>query len=228
MGRLLPWLRSNWLRVVAHIGALLPLAALLYDNFTYNLTANPIQDIELRTGKSTLVLLVLSLVCTPLNTVLGFRDAIKVRRALGLYGFMYAGLHLFTFLVLDYSLDIKQLIPAIIEKYYVIAGFTAFVILTPIAITSTKGWIKRLGKRWKTLHKWVYIAVPVAVLHFSLSVKSIIGRPEPLIYGAIVLALLAMRLPPVRQRLSVLRTRLRSSLQAPAQVAKPAAKPAAK
>ena len=207
------WLRANWLRVVAHIGALLPLAAIIVDNYNYNLTVNPIQNITLRTGKAALVLLVLSLACTPINTVFGFRDAVKVKRALGLYGFMYVGIHLFIFSVLDYTLDWVQIQQAVFEKYYVIAGFTAFLILVPIAITSTKGWIKRLGKRWKNLHKFVYIAVPIAVLHFSLLVKSIIGRPEPLIYGAIVLALLALRIPPVRKWIANTRTKMRASVQ---------------
>ena len=215
------WLKANWLRVVAHVGALLPLAAILVDNYAYNLTANPIQNITLRTGKAALVLLVLSLACTPINTVFGFRDAVKVKRALGLYGFMYVGIHLFIFSVLDYTLDWKQILQAVTEKYYVIAGFAAFLILVPIAITSTRGWIKRLGKRWKNLHKFVYIAVPIAVLHFSLLVKSIIGRPEPLIYGAIVLALLALRIPPVRKWVANTRTKMRAGVQ-------PAAKATAK
>lgn len=215
------WLRANWLRVVVHIGSLLPLAAIIVDNYTYNLTANPIQNITLRTGKAALVLLVLSLACTPLNTVFGFRDALKVRRALGLYGFMYVAIHLFIFAVLDYGIDLELIRQAVVEKYYVIAGFTAFLILVPLAITSTKGWIRRLGKRWKKLHTLVFIAVPIAALHFILLVKSVIGRPEPLIYAAIVVGLLALRLPAVRQRFANLRGRNRAS-------AKPAVKPVAK
>lgn len=216
MDRLSLWLRTNWLRVVVHIGALLPLAGIVYDNFTFNLTANPIQNITLRTGKAALVLLALSLACTPLNTVFGFRDALKVRRALGLYGFMYVGLHLIIFSVLDYGLNLEQIRAAVVEKYYVIAGFTAFLLLVPLAITSTKGWMKRLGKRWKKLHVLAYVAVPVGVLHFALLVKSIIGRPEPLIFGAIVLALLALRLPAVKKRFANLRGRSRASAQSPA------------
>jgi sulfoxide reductase heme-binding subunit YedZ len=204
------WLRTNWLRVVTHVGALLPLAMIIVDNYRYNLTANPIQEITLRTGKAGLVLLVLSLVCTPLNTVFGYRDALKVRRALGLYGFMYIALHLFIFAVLDYGVDVQLIAQAIIEKYYVIAGFIAFIMLVPLAITSTRGWMKRLGQRWKFLHRWVYIAVPIGVLHFSLLVKSIIGRPEPLLWGALVLGLLALRLPAVRKWFANARGRLRT------------------
>lgn len=203
------WLRSNWLRVVAHVGALLPLAMIFVDNYRFNLTANPIQEITLRTGKAGLVLLVLSLACTPLNTVFGFRDALKVRRALGLYGFMYIALHLFIFAVLDYGVNLQLIAQAIAEKYYVIAGFIAFVILVPLAITSTRGWMKRLGQRWKSLHKWVYIAVPIGTLHFALLVKSVIGRPEPLLWGALVIALLALRLPAVRRWIANQRNQLR-------------------
>jgi sulfoxide reductase heme-binding subunit YedZ len=205
------WLRSNWLRVIVHVGALLPLIALIYDNYTYNLTANPIQNVTIRTGKAALVLLVLSLACTPLNSVFGFKQALKVRRALGLYGFMYVGLHLATFVVLDYGVDLQLIAQAVIEKYFVIAGFVAFLILVPLAITSTRGWQKRLGKNWKTLHKLVYLAVPIAVLHFALLVKSVIGRPEPLLWGALVLGLLALRLPAVRKWFADLRGRRRAN-----------------
>jgi sulfoxide reductase heme-binding subunit YedZ len=212
MQRVLPWLRSNWLRVVTHVGALLPLAAIIYDNYTFNLTANPIQNLTLRTGKVALVLLVLSLACTPLNSLFGFKDALKVRRALGLYGFMYVGLHLFIFVVLDYGVDWGLILQAVSEKYFVIAGFVAFVMLIPLAITSTRGWMKRLGKSWKSLHKLTYLALPVAVLHFALLVKSIIGRPEPLIYGAIVALLLVFRLPAVRRWVTDLRNRNRATV----------------
>lgn len=199
------WLRANWLRVVVHIGALAPLGVIILDNYRYNLTANPIQEITVRTGKAALVLLVLSLACTPLNTAFGFRQALRVRRALGLYGFMYVVLHLAVFAVLDYGLDLRLIGQAIVEKYYVIAGFLAFLILIPLAVTSTRGWMARLGKRWKTLHKWVYLAVPVAVVHFALLVKSLGSRPEPLIFGAIVIMLLALRIPAVRRASSTLR-----------------------
>lgn len=204
------WLRSNWLRVVVHAGALLPMAMIIIDNYRFNLTANPIQEITLRTGKAGLVLLVLSLACTPLNTVFGFRDALKVRRALGLYGFMYIALHLLIFVVLDYGVNLQLIAQAVVEKYYVIAGFIAFVLLVPLAFTSTRGWMKRLGQRWKLLHRLAYIAVPIGVLHFALLVKSVIGRPEPLLWGALVVGLLALRLPAVRKWFADVRGRLRT------------------
>jgi len=206
------WLRANWLRALVHLGALAPLFFIVLDNYRYNLTANPIQEITVRTGKAALVLLVLSLACTPLNTVFGFREAIRVRRALGLYGFVYVALHLAIFVVLDYGVNLQLIGQAIVEKYYVIAGFVAFLILVPLAITSTRGWMRRLGRRWKSLHKLVYLAVPIAVLHFALLVKSLGSRPEPLIFGAIVLGLLALRLPTIRRASSALRLKNRSPL----------------
>lgn len=206
------WLRANWLRALVHLGALAPLFFIVLDNYRYNLTANPIQEITVRTGKAALVLLVLSLACTPLNTVFGFREAIRVRRALGLYGFVYVALHLAIFVVLDYGVNLQLIGQAIVEKYYVIAGFVAFLILVPLAITSTRGWMRRLGRRWKSLHKLVYLAVPIAVLHFALLVKSLGSRPEPLIFGAIVLGLLALRLPAIRRASSALRLKNRSPL----------------
>lgn len=196
---MLAWSKSNWLRVAAHAGALAPLALLLFDAQAGRLSANPIQDITLRTGRAALILLVLSLACTPVNTVFGFRPALTVRRALGLYGFLYAALHLAIFAYLDYGLDLGLIEQAIVEKRYVLAGMAAFVLLIPLAITSTRGWQRRLGRSWRRLHKLAYVIVPIAVLHFAWLVKSLIGRPEPLVWGVVVLALLLLRLPSVRR-----------------------------
>jgi sulfoxide reductase heme-binding subunit YedZ len=193
------WIKQNWLRIAVHIGALIPLALLAFDALTGRLSVNPIQDITLRTGKPALVLLVLSLACTPANTVFGFAPALKMRRALGLYGFLYVALHLSTFVGLDYGLDWTVIQQAIVEKPFVLAGLAAFLLLVPLAITSTRGWQRRLGRRWRRLHLLVYVIVPLAVLHFALLVKSVVGRPEPLLWGVAVLGLLALRLPQVRR-----------------------------
>lgn len=188
------------LQIAVHVGAWAPLLWLVWDYYTHNLTVNPIQDITFRTGKPALVLLVLSLACTPLNTIFGFRAALKVRRALGLYAFMYVCLHFLTFVWLDYGLDPALLREAIFEKRYALVGFTAFLILLPIALTSTRGWMKRLGQGWKRLHRWVYVAALLAVVHYVWSVKADIR--EPLLYGGIVALLLLARLPAVRRRVS--------------------------
>src|SRR5919202_759232 len=176
-------LRRNWLRVLTHFGAWIPLAVLIWDGVHDRLTVNPIQEISFRTGKIALTLLVLSLACTPVNTLFGFRQVLPLRRPLGLYAFTYACLHLFNFVVVDYGLDAGLIKQAIVEKRYVLVGFAAFLLLTPLAITSTKGWMRRLGKRWKRLHRVVYLAAVLAVIHFYWLVKADIRTP--VLYGTI-------------------------------------------
>ena len=191
--------KLSLLQWVTHLGALAPLAVLLYLFITDGLTVNPIQDITLRTGKAALVLLVLSLACTPLNTLFGWRAALKLRRPLGLYGFGYVLLHLLTFIGLDYGFDLELIEADLLEKRYILVGFASFLLLIPLALTSTKGWQRRLGKAWKALHKGVYLAVPLAVIHYVWLVKSDVR--EPLAYGAIVAALLLVRLSWVKRLL---------------------------
>jgi sulfoxide reductase heme-binding subunit YedZ len=200
-------LRKNWLRFLVHAGALLPLAVLLWDYWQGGLSVNPIQDVTLRTGKYALILLVLSLACTPINLVFGYKPVLRVRRALGLYAFMYVALHLLIFVGLDYGFDPALIREAILEKRYALVGFTAFLILLPLAITSTKGWMRRLGMLWKRLHRWVYLAALLAVLHFVWLVKSDIR--EPLMYGAVVVILLVLRIPRVRRSVSHFRSWLK-------------------
>jgi len=204
-GRRAPRRREQVAQVIVHLIALAPLAFLVLDGLRDNLTANPIQTITFRTGKFALALLVLSLACTPLNTVFGVRLALKWRRPLGLYAFMYAALHFLTFTVLDYGLDPALLREAIFEKRYALIGFTAFLFLVPLAVTSTRGWMKRLGKRWKRLHQLVYIAGLLVIVHYMWLVKA--DRREPLLWGAAIALLLAFRLPPVRQAMVKLRGR---------------------
>lgn len=198
-------LKKNWLRISVHIGVWIPLAVILFDTFTNQLGPEPIRAIILSTGKAALTLLILSLACTPANTLFGFRQALTVRRALGLYAFMYASFHLMMFVGVDYAFDLRLLYDAIFERPYALVGFAAFLILLPIAITSTKGWMKRLGQRWTQLHRGVYIAAMLVIVHFVWLVK--LDVREPLTYGAMVAALLALRLPPIRQIISRLRSR---------------------
>jgi len=194
-------------QIAVHLAALTPLALLIWDALHRNLTANPIQAITFRTGKTALILLVLSLACTPLNTVFGIRQAVKWRRPLGLYAFLYAGLHFLVFTVLDYGLDWVLLREAIFEKRYALVGFAAFLLLIPLAITSTRGWMKRLGKRWKRLHQAVYIAGVLVIVHYVWLVKA--DRREPLLWGAAVSLLLLLRVPAVRRWIAKIRPRIR-------------------
>jgi methionine sulfoxide reductase heme-binding subunit len=193
-------------RLLTHIIGLLPLTLLILDTIQGNLTANPIQYITLRTGKAALILLVLSLACTPLNIVFGLKQALSARRTLGLYTFLYAFGHATIFVAVDYFFDIELIVDTIREKRYLLAGMGAFLILLPLALTSFRWWMKRLGKNWKRLHRLVYLAALLAVTHYVWLVKSDIR--VPLAYGAGILVLLAIRIPAVRSYLVRVRGRL--------------------
>jgi sulfoxide reductase heme-binding subunit YedZ len=193
----------RWLLPITHIASLIPLALLLWDYWRNQLTVNPIQKATLLTGWYALVLLLLSLTCTPLNSYLGWRWALPLRKWLGLYAFLYAAVHLLIFTVLDYGLDLSLIWAELAEKRFVLVGFAAFLILIPLAITSTKGWMRRLGKNWKRLHDGVYLAAVLVIVHFVWLVKADIRRP--LLYGAVVVLLLAFRLSPVRRWAAKLR-----------------------
>ena len=205
------WFKRWWLSVVTHVGSLLPLSWLIWCFWRDQLTANPIQYITFRTGKAALVLLVLSLACTPVSSVFGLRQLIGIRRALGLYAFTYATLHFLTFVGLDYQFDPSLLQEAVFKKRYALVGFAAFLLLLPLAITSTKGWMKRLGRNWKRLHRLVYLAGILVVIHFVWLVKSDIR--EPLAYGAVVILLLILRLVTVKKVLRRIREGLASRRQ---------------
>ena len=206
---LLAKLKANWLRIVVHVGALLPLAWTILQYAQSMFLVDPVREITTRTGKAALILLLLSLACTPLGTVLGFNRVRRVRRALGLYAFLYASLHFATFVGLDYGFDFTLLPQAIFDQRYVLAGFAAGLILLALAITSTRGWQRRLGKKWARLHRLVYLAGILAIVHFAWLVKDI---REPLRYAAVLAVLLLLRLPPVRRVVSNTRYRLRSRL----------------
>jgi sulfoxide reductase heme-binding subunit YedZ len=188
----------TWLRVAVHVGSLAPLALLVSDIPS----VNPIQAITQHSGRTAIILLMLCLACTPLILFLGWKWAAGLRKPLGLYSFLYVCLHLSTFVALDYGLDGGLIWQAVLEKRYVVAGFTGFLLLLPLAITSTKGWQRRLGRRWRLLHSLIYPAAMLAILHFLWLSKVI---RDPLIYGVIVAVLLIIRLPPVRSRLMALR-----------------------
>jgi sulfoxide reductase heme-binding subunit YedZ len=196
---------SVWLKAAAHVGAALPLMILVINLFTNNLTANPIQAAEQRTGRYALSLLVLSLACTPISFLFYFRQVLPLRRILGLYAFMYACLHLLTFF-LDYGFDWELIIPGFLEKRFIIAGLAGFVILLALAVTSWPWWMKKLGRAWKKLHSLVYLAGLILVLHESWALKGDIlalsgNIVQPLIFGCALIGLLFIRLPPLRKRL---------------------------
>lgn len=200
------WLRENWLRLIVHIGVWGPLLWLVWRFYNDDLGVEPVVTINNVTGRTAMVLLVLCLSATPLYIVSGFRQALKVRRALGLYAFMYAGIHFLNFIALDYGFNLNFILEdGIVQKPYIFVGLTALVMLIALAITSTKGWIRRLKKNWTRLHWLIYPAGALVVIHFFWQAKAA-EKFEPLVYAAIVMALLVLRIPPVRQR--IIQTRL--------------------
>ncbi|HAV75735.1 MAG TPA: sulfoxide reductase heme-binding subunit YedZ [Anaerolineae bacterium] len=195
-----------------HIYAWSVLVFLIFDFFTGNLSANPIQELEQRTGRHAITLLVLSLACTPLNTLFKWSEPLKRRRALGLYTFMYVTIHVLIYVDLDYGLAWSFIVQDVIEKPRLIVGFLAFLMLIPLAITSFDIWKKRLGKNWKRLHKTIYLIAPIVVLHYAWSKKGDLFALQgeivrPLIYGLIVVMFLILRIPQVRKAVASLRDR---------------------
>ena len=194
------------LQILIHLGALFPLAKLVFDYFTNNFSPNPIQDLEQQTGFAAITLLILSLAITPLNTLFGWRELLKRKRTLGLYAFFYATLHVTVYLAIDYGFDLNLLIEATLEKRYTLIGTTAYLLLIPLAFTSTKYWMRKLGKNWKKLHKLVYLIAPLLILHFSWARKgdifSLQGNVlQPFIYGLIVVFFLFIRIPLIRKKI---------------------------
>jgi methionine sulfoxide reductase heme-binding subunit len=210
-------LRLTRFQVLTHIGALFPLGWLGWDYFQGNCSVNPIQDITLRTGKAALVLLVLSLACTPVNTLFGWRQAISVRRTLGLYASFYASIHFLIFIGLDYGFDWGLMRLEVVEKPYVWVGASALAVLLLLAITSTRGWKVRLRKNWKRLHRLAYLAAVFAIVHYAWVKKGNIlafqgDILQPMAFGFLVGLLLLVRTPPVKKLVIEARDRFRQRL----------------
>jgi methionine sulfoxide reductase heme-binding subunit len=178
---------------------------LVYNALTDNLTANPIQAATQRTGMIAISMLALSLICTPLNSLFHWRIVLPLRRTLGLYAFWYAIVHLFIFAVVDYGLDFELLYGSLLKKPFIYVGLTVFLILLLMAVTSTNGWKKRLGKNWKRLHRLVYIAAPLAGLHFAWALKGDIFKLSgdifwPVVYLVVISLALITRIPTVKHQ----------------------------
>ncbi len=188
-----------WFRILVHIACLVPLVVLVYDYYAGYLTVDPIRGAILRSGKIALVLLVLSLACTPLNTIFGFTPALRVRRALGDYAFLYVSVHFAIFVALDYGF-VFQFIGFELTRPYALIGLIAGILLIPLVITSFQPFPKTMGKNWKRLHRLVYPIDLLAAFHYVLVVKQ--GVIEPYLWLILILFLLALRLPPIRHFLS--------------------------
>jgi len=186
-------LNSKWSKPVVFLLCLLPLATLGWQALHGELTANPIEFITHATGDWTLRFLVITLCVTPFRKILHLPELIRFRRMLGLFAFFYACLHFTTYIWLDKFFDLSEMWKDIAKRKYITVGFTAFLLLIPLALTSTAGWIRRLGgKRWQMLHRLIYFSAALGVIHYYWQVKSAVIRP--LTYGAIVAVLLLWRL----------------------------------
>ena len=174
------------------VAALEPFGWLVYNAFFGDLGVNPVETITNQTGIWTLRFIVLTLALTPLRYVTGFNPLALFRRMLGLFAFFYGSLHFMTYFILDHSLEFSGVWEDVVKRPYITAGFTAFVLMIPLALTSTQGWIRRLGgKRWNLLHRLIYITAMGGVLHYFWKVK--LDTTNPLYYAAVVAVLLGAR-----------------------------------
>jgi sulfoxide reductase heme-binding subunit YedZ len=182
-----------WLKPAVLTGSLVPIAAILERAWRDDLGPDPIAQALNQLGLIALVFLVAALGCTPLKTIFGWTWPMRIRRMLGLLAFFYALLHVITYTVLDQGLDWNAIVDDVLKRKFIFLGFSTFVLLIPLAATSTNSALRRLGYlRWKQLHRLAYLAPALAVLHFTLRVKR--DESEPLAYGLVLAALLTVRL----------------------------------
>ena len=205
--------RYTPLQIAMHLYAWSAIVHILFDFATGNILPNPIQELEQRTGRHAITLLILSLACTPLNTLFKWSELLKRRRALGLYAFMYATIHVLIFVHLDYGLAWSYIAQTVFEKPYVLVGLAGFLLMIPLAWTSFDIWKKRLGKNWKRLHQLVYLIAPLAALHYAWGKKGDFFQLRgdiirPLIYSLIIILFLITRIPQVRKALASFRDRV--------------------
>lgn len=185
-------LRRQLLKPVVFMLCLLPLVMLVLDALADNLGANPIEAVTRATGEWTLRLLFATLAVTPVRELFGWGWLMRLRRMLGLFAFFYASLHLMTYLWFDKFFMWGEIAHDIVKRPFIFAGMAAFVLLVPLAATSTNAMMHRLGRRWKRLHRVVYVIGILGVLHYLWLVKADIR--DPLIYGAILATLLGYRI----------------------------------
>src|SRR5215475_7254593 len=171
-------LTSKWTKVVVFLICLIPVGALVWRGFHNGLGANPVEFIQLTTGDWTLRFLIFTLCVTPFRKLFNLPDLIRFRRMLGLFAFFYVCLHLLTYLGPDQSFNLAGMWLDVAKRPFITVGFLAFVLLIPLAVTSTAGWIRKLGgKRWARLHQLAYVAAILGVIHYDWLVKSNKTRP---------------------------------------------------
>ena len=184
-------MKSRWIKPLVFLLALAPAGLLVRAFFTDSLGFNPAETIQLQTGRWALKFLLISLAVTPVRRLTGWNVVIQFRRMLGLFAFFYAALHFTAYWAFDLTFAFGTMITDVLKRPFIALGFSALMLLVPLAVTSTKGWIRRLGKRWTQLHRLVYVAAVLAVLHFAWKVKVFTG--DPVIYAGVLTLLLAFR-----------------------------------
>lgn len=188
----------SYMKAIVHFLAVLPAAWLMWQGWLLIegqdnlLTANPIKYIHAFTGDWTIRFILMGLAITPLRKIFGWNFLIKFRRMIGLYAFFYVILHLTNFIVLDYYFDWATILKEIIKRPAITFGMTGFILLIPLAVTSTKGWVRRLGKNWVKLHRLIYVIGILAVIHNFMMVKADIT--QPMVHISILVLLLGYRL----------------------------------
>ena len=192
------------LKIVLWLAALAPGAWLVAGIFRGWLGANPIERLTHVTGMTTLVLLLVTLSMTPARRITGWNPLIRLRRPLGLFAFFYALCHFSIWFVFDMVLNVSWMLEDIAERPFITVGMAALLILIPLAVTSTRGWIRRLGKRWTALHRGIYVAAALGVVHFYWGMKA--DTRLPIVLGACLAILLALRVPAVAERISAKRS----------------------
>jgi sulfoxide reductase heme-binding subunit YedZ len=184
-------MQQKLLKPLVFVLALVPAGYLAYRTYTNDLGVNPAETLQLETGGWALKILLATLAITPLRRLTGWNRIIQYRRMLGLFAFFYASLHVLAYIVLDKYFAFGEMIADVAKRPFITAGFVAFVSMVPLAITSTKGWIRRLGRRWQSLHRLIYVSGIAAAVHFVWKVKVAIG--EPVYYAIAVAVLLGFR-----------------------------------
>jgi len=190
-------LKSAWAKPLLHGLCLLPFAMLLWAAFDGGLGANPVEKLTHETGRWTLRLLLATLALTPLRQWTGLAAVIRFRRMLGLYSFFYLCCHFLIWFVADHSLSLDEMLEDIVKRPYITLGFSAFVLMIPLAVTSNRASLLRLGKRWKRLHQLVYPILLLGILHFIWLTRA--DYLEPGIYAIIAVILLLHRVVPARR-----------------------------
>lgn len=191
-------LRRGWMKPVVFLLCLIPLVLLVVNGFRGELTANPIEYITRNTGDLTMRFLLITLCITPLRRLFGQPDLIRFRRMLGLFSFFYGVLHLITWVWLDKFFDLHEMWADVVKRRFITMGMLGFLLMVPLAITSTTGWIRRMGgKNWQLLHRLIYVSAAAGVIHYLWLVKSDIRMP--VLYGTILAVLLVLR--PITARL---------------------------